>query len=355
MAKFRIFFWGQVAPGTTALARRDALVDLGCDVVTGSNWEIVRNAGRLAFHAARRFGLGPLIQRENEALLASVQERFDLIWIEKGIFIRPETLMALRNRTGSLVHFTPDPAFNFHTETKHFLSSLSHYDLCGTTKPNEVAEYLSRGAKRVILLSKSYCPTLHRTYPEDELAPFKADIVFSGTWTAEKERCLSHVQTAFPNRVLKIWGGEWRRKAKNRALLQVHQGDPRGTFGADYGRSISGAKIALGLLSTDVYGPEVITDRIMEIPACGSLLVAPRTDAIEALFTDGIEALLYSTESEMLEKIEWALEHEPARLEIVERGRDRILKGPFRDQDVVAQLIREALGATKSIRSEVSP
>jgi spore maturation protein CgeB len=294
--------------------------------------------------------MGPLVQAENRALLAAVQRTYDIIWIEKGIFLRAATIRALKERCGMLTHFTPDPAFHSHTRTRHFLNTLPLYDVCGTTKPTDLALYERFGARRVVLLPKSYNPALHHPYPPEELGHFRSDIVFAGTWTPFKAAAIRKVVDGLPEAKIQIWGGEWRRKCRDEHLLKRHRGPDWGILGADYGRVLAGAKIGLGLLATDTYPDERITDRILEIPACGSLLVAPRTPEIASLFLDGEEALLFDSDAELLEQLAWALTHETDRRAIAERGRARVLAGPYRDQDVVERLLGEALTLARKER-----
>lgn len=337
--KLKIFFWGPVANGTTSESRRNALRESGHHVETGTNWGILKKAGKIAYHSALRIGVGPLVEAENARLLETAKGEYDLIWIEKGIFLKPTTLRILRKQTKTLVHFTPDPAFNFHTYTNNFKDGISIYDVVGTTKPNEINRYKELGAKKVVLLGKSYNPLIHKEYPSHELEGYRSDVTFAGTWTPGKDGVLDYLINAFPDKQIRIWGGEWRRKCKNQAILDRHFGPSDGVFGENYGRALAGARISLGLLSTDVFPDEVITDRIIEIPACGSLLIAPATKEISEIFEDGVNALLYRDTSEMIEKIRWALDHEEERALISKAGQRKIIEGPFRDSDIVASFL----------------
>lgn len=302
---------------------------------------------RLNFHMARKLGVGPLVNAENRKAALYAQRNYDVIWIEKGIFLHKTTIIDLVKQCKALIHFTPDPGFHFHTLTRHFLNCLPYYDVCGTTKPSDLDLYARNGVKHVVLCSKSYNPSIHRVYPEGELEPFRSDATFAGTWTPLKQAVLRKVVDALPGAVVRIWGGEWRRKCRDRNLLERHSGPLLGILGEDYGRALAGAKIGLGLLSTDVYPDEVITDRILEIPACGAMLVAPRTAEIETIFRDGQEALLFGSDQELLDKLRWALDHEAERQAIAARGHERVIAGAYRDQDVVARLLEEAMASAQ--------
>ena len=66
-----------------------------------------------------------------------LESSFDLIWIDKAVYVTPKTTHLLRRLTNKMVHFTPDPAFTFH-QSHHFMDSLSFYDFAITTKSYEI-------------------------------------------------------------------------------------------------------------------------------------------------------------------------------------------------------------------------
>jgi glycosyltransferase involved in cell wall biosynthesis len=192
-----------------------------------------------------------------------------------------------------------------------------------------------------MLCSKSYDPVLHKSFPEDEVEPFRSDVTFIGAWTPYKESELVRVLEALPHASVQVRGPNWQRKTRS-PLLRARLGViPGGVFGITYGRALAGARVGLGLLAWDLAPEEVITDRILEIPACGALLLAPRTEAIAAIFKDGEEALLFGSPGEMIERLRWALDHEEERAAIARRGQARVQAGPFRNTDIVRSVLRE--------------
>ena len=76
------------------------------------------------------------------------------------------------------------------------------------------------------------------------------------------------------------------------------QGDA--CYGVDYARALTGAKIAIGLLSKRI--PETTTTRSFEIPACGTMLLAERTQDHQALFEEGVEAEFFDSAEECADK-----------------------------------------------------
>ena len=111
-------------------------------------------------------------------------------------------------------------------------------------------------------------------------------------------------------------------------------------YADDYARALTGVRIGLGFLRTVC--PDQHTTRTFEIPACGSMLLADRTDEHCAFFEEGQEAEFFSSGEEMLDKAAFYSEHEGARAKIAAAGRERCHSGRYayihRLADVLATL-----------------
>ena len=67
----------------------------------------------------------------------------------------------------------------------------------------------------------------------------------------------------------------------------------------------------------------------MEIPACGSLLMAERTPEHTALFKDGEEAVFFSSNKELLEKCKYYLNNPDQLKKIAKAGMVRCEKSGY--------------------------
>lgn len=232
------------------------------------------------------------------------------------------------------VHYTPDPALLFHA-SRHFRAAVPHYDLLVTTKGYEVDLYRRCGARRLLVQGPSFDPAVHR--PEEPTAEerqrFACDVVFVGNYARGRERYLLPLARLGVD--LAIWGNGWRRRCRDQELLRHLRGD--GIGGRDYALALGCARIGLGLLSPLV--PDQATTRSVEIPACGTFLLAERSDEHRALFTEGEEAEFFESQEELAGKVRHYLRHPQARERIAAAGHARCHAGGYRSRDRVGEVM----------------
>jgi len=259
------------------------------------------------------------------------------IWIDKGVWIWPETLDQLGKFCGAkLIHYTPDPSLLFH-RSRHFVKSIPKYDLLFTTKSFELDLLRQAGARRVVLTQQGFETT--RFYPRAPQSAYAADVGFVGHCEPHYVRCLKAAAEAGGQ--LKIWGQGWVRHSKFFAWAKPYV-EGNGIWGDEYAKALCSFKICLGLLSKLI--PETATTRTFEIPACGAFLLAERTDEHQSLFEEGREAAFFSSEEELIDKIRYYLQHDAERLRVGRAGRERCLSSGYSNTHRL-QTMLESLGS----------
>ncbi|HEX3406963.1 MAG TPA: glycosyltransferase, partial [Caulobacteraceae bacterium] len=98
-------------------------------------------------------------------------------------------------------------------------------------------------------------------------------------------------------------------------------------YGDDYARALTGARIGLGFLRKVC--PDQHTTRTFEIPACGGMLLADRTDEHRAFFEEGREAEFFGSAAELVDKARFYAANEAARAKIAAAGRARCKSGGY--------------------------
>jgi len=290
----------------------------------------LKETSRLFRSIGWRFRIGPLISRINKWILQSTPSgHFDLVWIDKGVFIRPSVLGGLRQRCTTLVHFTPDPAFTYHRSIL-FYRALPLYDHCITTKSYELGAYKANGAKHVLLCTQGYDPGIHRPYHR---FAEKEGVVFIGHREADREMIISRLlENNISVKLAGINWGSFAHKHRHNNHLQYH-GD--GVFGEAYARLLSGSLLGLGLLSRIV--PELHTTRTFEIPACGTALVTEKNQSTGRILREG-EVLLFKDANELVTKITDAMANREKLEQITAAGSKKVREGGYDYESILINL-----------------
>ena len=135
-----IAYCGALWEGSTAKMRADALRDLGHTVLevdtTCTHGKLYSAWAR----CARKAGWAVDSCGANRALLQLTERHsIDLIWIDKGLTVQPDTLRRLREVAPSvrLIHFSLDDMQGRHNQSRAYLAGISLY---ASTRDDEVLQ-----------------------------------------------------------------------------------------------------------------------------------------------------------------------------------------------------------------------
>lgn len=338
-APAKILVIGQLWKGGTCESRRRALEELGYSTISFDTTPYVRYHNRFLSSVAHRLNFGPPVTQLNSDIVRFVaghKPDVDCIWVDKGKWVAPDTLLELKRSTGAtLIHYTPDPQLLFH-RSHLFEASIPSYDVIFTTKPFEVERYRRLGAKAVHLVNQSYNSNVlyPRRLTPSQRETFGSDVCFVGHYESHYAKCLKAARQS--RSVVRVWGGGWQRYARaHRWARDIFAGD--GVWQDDYARALSAASIGLGLLSKWI--PESTTTRTFEIPGCGTFLLAERTEHHLDLFREGMEAEFFGSRAEMIDKIRFYLGKPSLRKRIAHAGYQRCLTSGYSDLHRMRQLL----------------
>lgn len=275
----------------------------------------------------------------NEEILQKIKKNnYDLIWIDKGVTIEASTLEKIKCTLPHchIVGYSPDNMIERHNQSQLFLDSLPFYDCYVTTKSYTIEALKRMGCRCVLFTNKSYEDSFHYPYKLSDVEKnrFGVDVGFIGAW--EYERCSSILYLTRHGVSVKVFGNKvWRKFQSDNANLCI---EPEGLFSDDYPKALSGFKISLCFLRKMNF--DLQTSRTMEIPACGSLLMAERTPEHLQLFEEDKEAVFFSSDKELLAKCRYYLEHEEERLEIARAGRMRCIRSGYSNYETLKRIIK---------------
>jgi spore maturation protein CgeB len=348
----RILFVGPLVEGGTTLQRCLTFRRLGHEVLAVDElpapWSKV--ALTLPYRAFHRLGGPHDLAGVNRQLLA-VDPGFapHVLWIEKGLTVEAATLRALRERWPRTVvlNYSGDDMFNPRNQSRQWHAGLPLYDVYVTTKRHNVPELTEAGARDVFHVDKAFDPLAHRPMrvtPETR-ARLGGDVGFIG-WP-EAERSASMLHLALRGVPVRIWG-PWGRPRPSHPNLRF---EGRPLWNDDYASALSAFRINLCFLRKA--NRDRHTTRSVEIPACGGFMVAERTEEHLALFEEDGEAVYFSSDDELLDKVRWYLAHEDERARIAEAGRRRCWSSGYtyerRLEQVLAYLASRAAERTGAV------
>lgn len=195
-------------------------------------------------------------------------------------------------------------------------NSVPAQDLILCYRESCLRNYYGIGAKDVMLLRSYYLPWLH--YPANS-PQYKHDISFLGHF--ENDRRLEYIDYLLGNLSdydISIRGVGWKPVIDN---LGMSQRITTPIYGDAYCNHLRSSKISLCFFSS--LNQDYYTRRVFEIPACGSLLMAERTNTMLSLFKEDMEAIYFSSKDELIDKAKFYLQNDFARNKIINNAFQR--------------------------------
>jgi len=335
----KVLYVGQYSDGTTSKMRCKVIQK----ILKPSIFQVIDanipfyKTHRLLRSFGFRYKKGPLINNINKYIIAALKEEtYDLIWVDKAVFLTPKTTALLRSRASKLVHFTPDPAFTFH-KSKLFLKSLPNYDFLVTTKSYELEHYYKYiKTEKVLYATQGFDAKLHK--PSKHPFSKKEGFVFIGHY--EDQRAVVLEKLLQNDIKITLAGIKWYQFAKK------HQNNPNliylgnGVYGEDYVKTLQKAKMAWGALSKWV--PELHTTRTFEIPACGTALVTERNTETQLFFKDD-EAIFYTNENDLIEKITFFMNNDKPLEVLTKKGASRAVTSAYDYNAILNAILKTIL------------
>jgi glycosyltransferase involved in cell wall biosynthesis len=120
---------------------------------------------------------------------------------------------------------------------------------------------------------------------------------------------------------VKLWGGHYWSRAVLGDLYD-HLAPIVPAEGDAYAKALCGAKICLCFLSK--LNRDTYTRRCFEIPACGKVMLAERTEDLMRLFKEDEEACFFSSPEELVRKAQWLINNPDIRERIAQAGLRRV-------------------------------
>lgn len=319
----RILFVGALGATSTTKHRLQAMQRLGHDIV-GFDTEPYLDVGngltrRLRMHLL----MGGAIQRLNRDLLGrALSSQSDVVWVDKGLAIRRQTIAAMRAAGIYTAHQNQDNPFGprKNPNWRVFLDALPEYDLHLVPRERNLTEYRAAGAREVAMLYCAYEPSvLFPPPPTWSDKDRSIDVLFIGFPYDRRPAFLSELWQRYGIRT-SIWGDHrWKKRLSEDVLRELWQGES--LWNDAYRQKIWQARICLSFITHENY--DEVAHRSFEITACRSFMLAEDSPAHRAHFDDGSEAAFFDSVEDCANKIRRYLPDEATRAEIAAAGERR--------------------------------
>lgn len=321
MMSLKILFVGHLWYGSTGLQRLEALSRLGHRVTPLDTTEpgSVHPFTRFTNRVFNRLGYPLDLSACNQRLVDAIHlETFDMVWIDKGMTIKPATLLSIKRLSPAtlIIGYSPDDMAQRHNQSRYFLDDLGYYDYYLTTKTYNVPELRAMGVRQPLFIANAYAPEIHR--PLDlstaERAALGGPVGFIGAF--EDDRAAHILALAEAGIKVRWWGWPGNRRWVNKhPNLKIEK---KPLWGDEYAKAINSFDINLCFLRK--INRDRQTTRSVEIPACGGFMLAERTDEHLELFREGVEAEFFGSVEELVKKVCYYLAHPEERQRIAQAG-----------------------------------
>ncbi len=283
---------------------------------------------------------GPQILRLNRELKSAVlRHRPAILLLFKPIYFLPSTIEEIKS-TGNtiLITFNNDNAYedgDRFTLWRHYHRLIQFCDINCFARSSDLVFAAAEHVPNTHWIKFWYIEGLHRPLPRVR-EKFRNDVIFAGHYEPDgRDDTIEYLLQSGVD--LQVFGSEWNRAKKHRML---NSQQIRILHGEDYVQALAAAKIGLVFLShrnRDEY-----TIRCFEIPACGTMMIAPRTAVLQSLYDEDREAVFFESREELLDKVRFYLAHDDARSRIALAGHRRCGLGKNSNHDRAAEIIQTA-------------
>lgn len=319
--------------GSTAVQRMRAFSDLGHELHCVTTEPVQQTCPRpsILSRICRKI-TGPRDRSgANYGIIEALQTKeYDVLWIDKGLTIHPQTLLKARilQPDCRIVGFSPDDMMNSSNQSRNFLAGLPYYDCFVSTKSYNVDELRGFGCRDVLFMENGYDPHTHRPLPVGAVDRVRlgGDVGFIGQW--EPQRAESLRKLAVAGIPVRVWGYTWERMRNVPTGLILEN---RPLWGDEYARAICSFEINLCFLRK--CNRDLQTTRSVEIPACGGFMLAEESDEHLHLFSRAHEADFFSSDQELIRRVQHYLDNPEERRRIAANGLDRCLHNGYSYKD----------------------
>jgi spore maturation protein CgeB len=346
----KILYASGLSPNDSSLYRLWALERLGHEVIPFNAYGY-ESSNALVRKIAHRLAVGPGVDRLNRDLLQIAErERPDLLWTDKLLWMRPQTLDRMRAMGIVSVSYMIDNPFGPRQDPgwRLYRKDIPHYDLHVVQRDKNILDYTSLGARNVIKIQTAYEPTLHFPPPTGwSDVDRDREVSFIGTPYDDRAQTLTRLsrEFAFP---VSISGSSrlWASALGPEAFQSLfREGE---LYQQQYREAIWRSRINLSFLTHS--NQDEFVHKSFEIAGCGGFLLAERSAGHLQRFKEEEEAVFFTGFDELAQKIRRYLPDEAARQRIAAAGNLRAARDGYHNDRQVDLILQRAQTLLPAVR-----
>lgn len=219
----------------------------------------------------------------------------------------------------------------------HYNQCVKYADITYVYRQVNINEAYRKKAHQVEMFMSHYTHDDLTDYTLNDCVKKNQRVVFVGHY--ENDNRIEYIDYLFKQRIdLHIYGHDrWKEIFQQYGWPSncLHHELNR----SDYKRVVHSAAIAIAFFS--VANRDKYTRRCFEIPIFGTLLLAPRTDVMEKMFTDGKDVVLYTTKEDLFSAITYYNAKPALRTNVTYQGYLHVRNGGFSEVDRARKIIND--------------
>lgn len=284
-----------------------------------------------------KLGLSNLLNKIGQGLLRKTATcNPDIVWVFKGLRIRPEILKQLKSKGILLANYNPDHPFQFSSKgsgNENITKSIGLYNLhfCYSAE-------VARRIEKEFGIKTASLPFGYEISEEILNSQNGGEEINRACFIGnpDKKRAAQIKLLADNNIPIDVFGHGWDEFLKPSQYLKIKDA----VYGDEYWEKLRAYRVQLNLFRPHNVGSHNM--RTFEVPAVGGVMLAPDSEEHRAFFEIGKEIFIFENDEELVAQVKMILKLPVSKiLEIRQKARSRSFTDNYSYKGRAASVVDE--------------
>lgn len=280
-----------------------------------------------------------LLSRDiNRKAIANAKNiRPDVVFIFKGMALRPDTLTEIRKYTRLLANYNPDHPLRIYSAggtNQNIIKGIPRYDVFISYAKAITQKIKAMNGPAAYTIPFGYINNLPQEPVNHKVSTTATPVfAFAGSWDREREAIFDSLNRAD----VAIYGSSAWQQAKPASIVhRLYQ--KKGLYNQELIQCFQTATGILNFMRPQNMDEASHNMRTFEVPGVGGLLLSPFTQEQADYFEPDKEAVYYQTLDELREKMTYLAAHPKEAEQIKQQARQRSLSSRYSYDDRAAEV-----------------